>query len=91
MSEKYIKYTEKINDIKTLRHYIDLEFSWAGAMMWIIVGISLFSHIGWWCLFVIWPIYRNIKLTILLFIQINKDVEESEKKMCCHPLEEVSK
>lgn len=76
MNTHYENFTAKIRTIEALRHYIDMEFSWLGAMVWGIVGISLYVHIGWWCLFVLYPIYRNLKLAIIFFIAIGKAVEQ---------------
>lgn len=87
MNKHYSKFVDRINTLENLRHYIDMEFSWLNAMIWGIVGLSLIPYIGWWALFTVLPIYKNIKISIILFSEINRSLEKKE----CDFREEVNK
>lgn len=91
MNKHYETFASKITTIEGLRHYIDMEFSWLGAMVWLIVGLSLYVHIGWWSLLVLYPIYKNLKLSIIFFLKVWNCVETGQNKCEKHFLDEIHK
>lgn len=91
MNSDYETFASKITTIEGLRHYIDMEFSWLGAMVWVILGLSLYVHIGWWSLLVLYPVYKNLKLSIVLFLKVWKCVETDKKSCDVHFLDEINK